>query len=110
MAAAMNIEGLSNAMEKRLAEIASCSTMELLFVTHYGANHIHPKYLVYWICVRTDAEKRRLQADSVLMTRLRKVLDDFRYPIEGRDSVHIGFESKETVDRESKGNWYYHWK
>lgn len=44
------------------------------------------------------------------MNSLRNILAVHEYPIEGRPFVHIGFESEETVARESGGNWYYHFK
>jgi hypothetical protein len=65
---------------------------------------------VYWICVRTDAERDRLASDPNLVASLRQTLVECAYPLEGRSEVHIGFESQETVDRESEGNWWYHWK
>ncbi len=79
-------------------------------VVYYGAFDIHPRHLVYWICVKTDREKHRLQADDGLMRQLRGILARHDYPPEGRDSVTIGFESQETVDRESGGHWWHHWK
>lgn len=85
-------------------------TREELWVHYYGAYTIDPKCLVYWICLKTDNEKQRLQADEVLTRRLRDYLIQYDYPPEGRDSVHIGFESQETVDRESDGDWFQHWK
>jgi hypothetical protein len=50
---------------------------EKFWVTHYGANDIHPKYLVYWIVVQSDREKLRLVQDSALMARLRNLLDTY---------------------------------
>lgn len=76
----------------------------------YGAYHIDPKYLVIWVCVKTDKEKIALSSDAGLLMRLRMVLDDVEYPKAARKSVHIGFESSETVNRESEGNWYQHFK
>jgi hypothetical protein len=106
----MDIKLLSEIIETELKTILSGHVTEPYWVTHYGANHIHPKHLVYWICVKSDKEKKRLQTDHDLMSKLRNVLDIYNYPSEGRDSVYIGYESQETVDRESKGNWYWHWK
>jgi hypothetical protein len=83
---------------------------ERFWVTYYGANDIHPRHLVYWIVVRSDAEKQRLELDAPLLTRLRGLLERYDYPAEGRDGVHIGFESEETVKRESDGNYFLHWK
>jgi hypothetical protein len=91
------------------AEMSS-RTRERVFVTHYGAIDIHPKHLVIWIVVDSDREKSRLANDSDLMQRLRGFLTDFHYPLQGRDQAHVGFESVETVNRESGGDFWRHWK
>jgi hypothetical protein len=97
-------------VERAITDEMGRHAKEKFWVTHYGANNIHPKHLVYWIVVGSDYEKHRLEADSGLMAVLRSLLMKYDYPIEGRDGVHIGFESQETVDRESNGNFYHHWK
>jgi len=97
-------------IEKAIHELVSSHIREKYWVTHYGAIDIHPKHLVYWICVQSDSEKRRLKGDTVLMRQLRDVLVVYYYPSSGRDEVYIGFESQETVDREAGGNWWNHWK
>ena len=104
------IERVTALVERAIADEVGRHAKEKFWVTHYGANDIHPKHLAYWIVVRSDQEKRRLEADSALMAVLRSLLMKYDYPIEGRDWVHIGFESQETVDRESDGNFYHHWK
>jgi len=95
---------------RAIERCAKGAAQEPLWVTHYGAFDIHPRHLVYWICVKSDTERDRLASDQALMTSLRRTLVDCDYPLEGRSEVHIGFESQETVDRESDGNWWYHWK
>lgn len=110
MTASNDLEKLTEQIQGAIAAKLATVVHEKYWVTHYGANHIHPRHLVYWICVQSDAEKKRLQADQELCRSLRSLLHEYRYPIEGRDGVHIGFESQETVDRESAGNWWYHWK
>ena len=97
-------------IQRAIERLAKTSAREPAWVTHYGAFDIHPRHLVYWICVKTDAERNRLRADEGLAARLRQTLVDYDYPWEGRDEVHIGFESQETVDRDSGGNWFHHWK
>ena len=97
-------------VERAIRDEVGRHAKEKFWVTHYGANNIHPKHLVYWIVVGSDYEKHRLEADSALMAVLRSLLMRYDYPIEGRDGVHVGFESQETVDRESEGNFYHHWK
>lgn len=108
--ATSKIEVVTERIEKAIPTKIAAATNEKYWVTHYGANDIHPKHLVYWICVKSDAEKRRLEADQELYRSLRGLLEEYQYPAEGRDGVHIGFESQETVDRESGGNWWHHWK
>jgi hypothetical protein len=97
-------------IERAITDEVGRHVKEKFWVTHYGANHIHPKHLVYWIVVVSDLEKHRLEADLALMAALRSLLVKCDYPSEGREGVHIGFESQETVDRESGGNFYYYWK
>ena len=104
------IEQLTIRIERAIKEEVARHTREKMWVTHYGANDIHPKHLVYWIVVNSDKEKHRLEQDAALMTTLRGLLDHYEYPAEGRSGVHIGFESQETVSRESSGNFWYHWK
>lgn len=105
-----SIESLTKTIQSAMARRVAASAREKSWVTYYGANDIHPRHLVYWICVESDAEKHRLAADAVLYAELRELLTRFNYPVEGRDEVHIGFESQETVDRESGGDWWRHWK
>lgn len=105
-----NIKSVTLRIEEAIKQLMSAETREKFWVTHYGANEIHPKHLVYWICVPSDAEKARLESDVMLLARLHELLVLHQYPERGRGGVFIGFESQQTVDRESKGNWWYHWK
>jgi hypothetical protein len=83
---------------------------ERLWVSYYGAYDIDPKHLVFWICVQSDNMKSKLRSDEQLVKQLRSLLDKHDYPQQARASVIIDFESQETVDRESNGNWYAHFK
>jgi hypothetical protein len=83
---------------------------ENIFIMHYGAYDIDPRHLVYWICVKTDKMKAELAGNEKLNYNLRQVLTKNEYPKDAHDNVFIGFESQETVDRESKGNWWVHFK
>lgn len=105
-----DIKTVTKNVIRKINAIAKSTVKEKYWITHYGANDIHPKYLVIWICVKTDVEKNRLNNDTNLMESMRNVLNEVNYPEEGRTGVHIGFESRETVDRDSDGNWYFHWK
>lgn len=105
-----SIQSVTKTIQSALARRVAASVREKSWVTYYGANDIHPRHLVYWICVESDAEKERLAADTMLYAELRELLTRYNYPAEGRDEVYIGFESRETVDRESGGDWWQHWK
>ena len=105
-----SIQEITRRIEEAIKSIMHTHTKEEFWVTHYGANDIHPKHLVYWVVVRSEKEKLRLKKDVHLLNKLRGFLDEFAYPIEGRAGVHIGFESHETVDREAGGNFYHYWK
>jgi len=83
---------------------------ERFFVDWYGAYDINPKHLVFWICVQSDKMKNKLKENVELTTAVRALLEKHEYPLESQKFVHTGFESQETVNRESKGNWYYHFK
>jgi len=54
--------------------------------------------------------KNKLSENFELTTGLRYLLTKHEYPAESQKFVHIGFESQETVNRESGGNWYNHFK
>ncbi len=105
---AWRIQRVTRRIEEAMKALLGGRVREKFAVVHYGANDIHPRHLVYWICVQSDAEKERLEADASLLRELRALLDEYAYPAEGRDQVHIGFESQQTVDRESGGNWRHH--
>lgn len=104
------IKKMTKKIEKAIHSEAAEVANEKYWVFHYGANDIHPRHLVYWICVNTDKEKERLSKNQELYKKLRNLLVVHKYPISGRDGVYIGFESQETVDREADGNWWQHWK
>ncbi|RVU00046.1 hypothetical protein EOD41_13880 [Mucilaginibacter limnophilus] len=98
------------AIEVQIKQLVKQYCTENYWITHYGSFDIHPKHLVYWICVKSDKMKASLEQNTILNEQLRFVLRDNDYPEEGINHVHIGFESQETVDRESDGNWWFHWK
>lgn len=103
------IEKVTASAESKIRKIAAEVVREEHRVAHYGANDIHPGHLAFWICVKSDAGCDRLNPDSRIMERLRNILIEVDYPEEGRSHVYIGFEYRETVDRDSGGNWWRHW-
>jgi hypothetical protein len=97
-------------IKKDFEIIVSKACSEKFSVLHYGEYKINPKHLVFWITVATDNMKSKLSNDTTLNNELRSVLIQYDYPEEAINDVHIGFESQETVDRESNGDWYLHFK
>lgn len=104
------IDDVTRRVQDAIREEMAHHTREKYWVTHYGANHIHPRHLVYWIVVQSDREKTRLTRDAGVVARLRGLLDRLEYPVEGRSGVMIGFESHETVDREAGGDFWGYWR
>ena len=84
-----DIQKTTRLIEKAIAKRVSKEINETHWVTHYGANDIHPKHLVFWICVQTDAMKERLDHDSTLNKELRKLLTEHNYPISGRSATRL---------------------
>lgn len=97
-------------IEEEMKKIISMNFDIKFSILHYGAYDIDPKHLVFWICVDTDEIKEQLQNNNKLNQKLRNVLIKNEYPKEAISEVYIGFESQETVDRESNGDWYLHFK
>ncbi len=83
---------------------------EKFWIDWYGAYDIDPRYLVIWFCVESDKVKANLESNPELVNKIRETLVKCNYPEQAIPFVLIGFESQETVDRESKGNWYDHFK
>ncbi|HBH53281.1 MAG TPA: hypothetical protein DDY91_15450 [Planctomycetaceae bacterium] len=106
----IEIEEVTQWIEEEIQRVLASQMAEPFWVTHYGANDIHHRHLVYWIVVRTDQEMARLDQDAELMKLLRGLLVASDYPVEGRDGVPIGFESHETVDRVTNGDFSMYWK
>lgn len=97
-------------MKDAMVQIVSPICPEKFWIDWYGAYEIDPKNLVFWICVETDRTKSLLKSNLNLLGELRYLLTRYDYPQQARESVHIDFESQETVDRESGGDWFLHFK
>jgi hypothetical protein len=79
-------------------------------VWSFGAFYLDPKFLVFVVGVQTDAEKERLKSDPVFSGLLKNLLSLRNWPSSAREHVVFDIESQETVDRETNGNWWYHYK
>lgn len=98
------------AITNEMKSIIQKSCKEKLWINWYGAYDIDPKNLVFWICVESDELKSKLESNGELTNELKNLLVRHDYPEQARRFVHIGFESQESVNRESNGNWYHHFK
>jgi hypothetical protein len=95
---------------KDIKYIMSLYSNEKFWITWYGSVEIDSKKLVIWICVESDELKSKFETDSKLLIELNNTLAKNNYPSDSIPFVHIGFESQETVNRESNGDWYKHFK
>lgn len=107
---AKSMKGKILRIEDDIKKLIKPVCTEKFWIDWYGAYDIDPKNLVFWICVQSDEMKQKLESDSDLINTIRLLLDKYDYPEQARKYVHIGFESQETVDRESNGDWYLHFK
>jgi len=98
------------AIKNDIKKIVTPYCSENFWIEWYGAYDIDPKHLVFWICVESDLMKKELKSNDELMIKLKDLFLLHDYPKEAIDNVIIDFESKETVGRESNGNWYHHFK
>lgn len=97
-------------IKQNMIKLVKTVCNEKIWINSYGAIDIDPKYLVFWICINTDNAKEQLKKNDALMIGLRQLLVKHDYPEEARQFVKIDFESQETVQRQSNGNWFEHFK
>lgn len=83
---------------------------EQISILRYGAYDVDPKYLVIWIITQSDKVRDDFKNNEVLKKLLREKFYYVDYPESSINDVKIGFESEETIKRESGGDWYLHFK
>jgi hypothetical protein len=81
---------------------------ENFWIDVYGSYYINPKHIVLLIAVKTDKMKNVLLSDRKVNLDLKKILVKNNFPKEARKFVLFNFESQETVDRDSRGDWHLH--
>lgn len=94
-------------IEKEMQEIVQTVYSERVSILTYGAYHLDPKNLVFLIRLKSDIMKFRLQADLMLINKLKALFAKYDYPETARKDIFIIFESQETVDRDFSGEWRY---
>ncbi|MCB1595394.1 MAG: hypothetical protein KDI76_10820 [Xanthomonadales bacterium] len=79
-------------------------------VWNFGAYDIDPKYLVIVVGTETEIQKQELRSDKSFNESLKNLLEQFDWPEAAREHVVFSIESQEAVDKQSNGNWWYHYK
>jgi hypothetical protein len=79
--------------------------IEAKWVVSFGAIHLSPKHLAYWVATDKDWERDQLIQDLTFRPACIRALVKCGYPKKFADFLGIAVESQETVDRECRGNW-----
>ena len=93
-----------------LKKIVRKKCRERVWVMWHGAYYIDPKHLAYIAIVRSDAMKDKLNSDVELNKAMRELMIKHDYPKEAIPEVYMGFESDETIKRDSGGDYWLHFK
>ena len=121
---------------KHAVRRAVCRTGIKCRVHWLGLYWMDPRLLAFWICVKTDEQKKTLESNEQLKQELSSVPDRYNYPQPDSPPLDFGlpdveqlrkelpnlpdgfelrkaeqgvgftFESQETVDRLYNGSWY----
>jgi hypothetical protein len=97
-------------IKKDIKKIIQTKTRENFWIAEFGAYDIDPKYLLFCVCLLSDAEKSKLKGDNGLLFELRELLIKHDYPDNSRSFILFEFESQETVDRDAGGKWWIRFK
>ena len=80
---------------------------------HYGAMGIDPKHLAIWYIYRTDEDLAAARSggdEASLIALTRAELARLGFPQAALQEIHVGCESRETIEREAGGNPYQFFK
>ncbi len=107
---ANTLKGKIIRIEHDIKEIVLKRGVGDFWLWRFGVYNINPKHLAIWVCVKDDITKENLKSDIELIPNIKNLFYKHGYPSEAVEEVYVGIESQETVDRQSKGNWYLHLK
>jgi hypothetical protein len=82
--------------------------IENFWIDIYGSYYINPNNLVLLIAVQTDTLKSNLILNQGLKKDIKDIFIKYQFPIDSIGEIQIYFESQETVNQESKGDWHIH--
>lgn len=107
----MNLNAQICASIERVKVLLKALTKEQAHVTYFGATDIDPKHLVVWLCVETDAECARLEANLLsIRDQIHACFRAEHYPSQAVPFIGVGVAAQETVTRDYKGNWWHFFK
>ena len=92
---------------ERVALEAVRETIPLASAFHFGAYHIDPQHMAFWIMTETDAERDAVLTEGVADAAFRRALAERGYPRKAIPLITVTAESQETVDRDFGGNWWH---
>lgn len=81
---------------------------EKYWIMIYGDYYVKSKNIVVLIAVNSNTMKNKLESNQLLLKELKKIFEKNNYSKEDIKSIRFYFESQETVDLESKGDWHLH--
>ena len=105
-----SLERLISNIKGDLRNLLKDYTKEKVNIYDYGITPTNLNNFALCIIVASDAEKQRLFQLSTLNETIWGIFKKRNYPIDAIQNVQIKYESRETIQRESKGNWNYHFR
>lgn len=99
-------------IRKKILKTVKSYTGEKISLFDYGnvSPDLTSRKHVFCIIVSTDDEKHFLKKNKNLNNMLNHLLCETNAENSGKHKIDFLFESQETIDRESNGNWFEHFK